>query len=107
MSDRRFLTLLEKTTCIAIIALAATIVLAPHLPSCSTTSNYHWTNVSIGGGGYVTGIYLHPLQQDLAYIKTDIGGFYRWNSVDKRLIPLTDRFGLQESNYYGLYLAPV
>lgn len=100
MSDRRFWTLLGKTTCIAVIALVITIVIAP-LPGCSTTSKYNWTNVSIGGGGYVTGIYLHPLQQDLAYIKTDIGGFYRWNSVDKTWIPLTDRFGLQESNYYG------
>ncbi len=99
--SRRFWILLGKTTCIAAIALVTTIVLAPHLPSCSTTAKYRWTNVSVGGGGYVTGIYLHPLQQDLAYIKTDIGGFYRWNSVDKRWIPLTDRFGLQESNYYG------
>lgn len=101
MSDRRFWTLLGKTTCIAIIALATTIALAPLKPSCSTTSGYHWNNVSIGGGGYVTGVYLHPLQQDLVYIKTDIGGFYRWNSVDKRWIPLTDHFGLGNSNYYG------
>ena len=100
MSDRRFWTLLG-TTCIATIALATAIALAPLKPSCSTTSEYHWTNVSIGGGGYVTGVYLHPLQQDLVYIRTDVGGFYRWNSVDKRWIPLTDHFGLQESNYYG------
>lgn len=55
----------------------------------------------MGGGGYVTGIYLHPLQQDLVYIKTDIGGFYRWNPGAKNWIPLTDHFPLSQSNYYG------
>jgi photosystem II stability/assembly factor-like uncharacterized protein len=59
------------------------------------------TNVSLGGGGYVTGIYFHPLQQDLIYIKTDIGGFYRWNPVDKSWLPLTDHFPLDMNNYYG------
>ena len=58
-------------------------------------------NVALGGGGYVTGIYLHPLQKDLVYIKTDVGGFYRWNPVDKTWIPLTDHFPLEQSNYYG------
>ncbi|PSB30592.1 hypothetical protein [Stenomitos frigidus] len=55
----------------------------------------------IGGGGYVTGISLHPQQKDLAYIKTDIGGFYRWNSIDSNWSPLTDHFSLTQSNYYG------
>jgi xyloglucan-specific exo-beta-1,4-glucanase len=58
-------------------------------------------NVAIGGGGYVTGIYLHPKQQDLIYIKTDVGGFYRWNLTEQRWIPLTDHFPLEQSNYYG------
>jgi photosystem II stability/assembly factor-like uncharacterized protein len=57
--------------------------------------------VTIGGGGYVTGIYLHPREQDLVYIKTDVGGFYRWNINQFRWEPLTDRFPLAQSNYYG------
>ncbi|MBW4425033.1 MAG: hypothetical protein KME50_11410 [Nostoc desertorum CM1-VF14] len=101
MSDRRFWRLLGKTTCIAIVALAIVITLTPLKLACSATSDYRWTNVSIGGGGYVTGIYLHPLERDLAYIKTDNGGFYRWNSKDYKWIPLTDKFRLQQSNYYG------
>lgn len=59
------------------------------------------TNVAIGGGGYVTGIFLHPLQKDLVYIKTDVGGFYRWNSANKSWVPLTDHFPIDKSNYYG------
>ncbi len=59
------------------------------------------TNVAVGGGGYVTGIYLHPLQKDLIYIKTDIGGFYRWNPGDSRWVPITDHFPMEKSRYYG------
>ena len=60
-----------------------------------------WENVSIGGGGYVTGIYAHPLQKNLIYIKTDVGGFYRWNPQNQSWIPLADHFPLSQSNYYG------
>lgn len=93
---------LGATAGVAVIALATTtIALIPNEPSCSTTSKYQWNNVAIGGGSYVTGVYIHPLEPDLVYIRTDVGGVYRWNSVDKRWIPLTDRFRLTESNFYG------
>lgn len=101
MSDRRFWRLLAQTTCIAILALAIVVKFTPLKSSWSITSGYHWANVSIGGGGYVTGIYLHPRERNLAYIRTDMGGFYRWNSKDYKWIPLTDIFSLQHSNYYG------
>ena len=101
MRNHRFWSPLKRTTCIAIISLATAIAIPPIRLASSNTSGYHWTNVSIGGGGYVTGVYLHPLQQDLVYIKTDVGGFYRWNSVDKSWIPITDHFPLAQKNYYG------
>ena len=64
-------------------------------------NGYHWANVSIGGGSFVTGIYIHPQQKDLVYIRTDIGGFYRWNAANKTWIPLTDRFPKAQQTYYG------
>lgn len=60
-----------------------------------------WANVAIGGGGYVTGVYLHPRQKDLVYIKTDVGGIYRWNPSEQSWVPLTDRFPRSQANYYG------
>ena len=62
---------------------------------------YVWKNVAIGGGGYVTDVYCHPMRKDLVYIRTDVGGFYRWDAADSRWLPLTDLFGRDRSNYYG------
>ncbi|WP_051382871.1 hypothetical protein [Gloeobacter kilaueensis] len=61
---------------------------------------YQWGSVAIGGGGYITGIYLHPKAAGLAYLRTDIGGFYRWNG-SSHWIALTDGFTADQSNYYG------
>jgi len=66
-----------------------------------TSATTGWKNVAIGGGGYVTGIYLHPKEANLAYIRTDNGGFFRWNSQDQSWIPLSDKFPPSQLNYYG------
>ncbi|MFB2917359.1 WD40/YVTN/BNR-like repeat-containing protein [Aerosakkonema funiforme] len=64
-------------------------------------NGYRWANVSIGGGGFVTGVYPHPRQQDLVYIRTDVGGFYRWNPTDKSWMQLNNSFPVSKENYYG------
>ena len=87
--------------CVAVTQKPQTIAAAEPIASTTGQNGYRWANVAIGGGGFVTGIHLHPQQKDLVYIKTDNGGFYRWNSADKTWIPLTDRFPLAKANYYG------
>jgi len=63
---------------------------------------YVWNNVAIGGGGYVTGIVAHPKEKNLIYIRTDVGGAYRWNETEKRWIQLCNGFGIDQWNLYGI-----
>jgi photosystem II stability/assembly factor-like uncharacterized protein len=53
---------------------------------------YHWRNVVIGGGGFVTGLITHPQGGNLFYARTDVGGAYRWDAPARRWIPVTDSF---------------
>jgi len=49
----------------------------------STGEKYQWSSVKIGGGGFVTGVVVHPNSPDIIYVRTDAGGLFRWN-VDRR-----------------------
>ena len=67
-----------------------------------SSGGYHWRNVVIKGGGFVTGIVFHPSQPDLIYARTDVGGAYRWNATDRLWVPITDWVGRSTSNYAGI-----
>lgn len=63
---------------------------------------YEWDNVPYGGGGYVTGLLFHPKEPDLVYIRTDVGGAYRWDQEKNRWWQLCDMFSQNEGNLYGI-----
>lgn len=63
---------------------------------------YRWNNVSIGGGGFVTGLVFHPAEKGLAYARTDVGGAYRWDVAGKRWVALTDWIGVEDVNLTGI-----
>jgi hypothetical protein len=62
---------------------------------------YAWKNVQWGGGGFVTGIVAHPSEPNLLYIRTDVGGCYRWDAAGERWIPLLDWLPHSMQNLYG------
>jgi photosystem II stability/assembly factor-like uncharacterized protein len=66
------------------------------------TVAYGWKNVTILGGGFVTGVIFSPVQKDLIYARTDIGGAYRYNPADKTWIPLTDQISRADANFWGI-----
>jgi len=64
--------------------------------------SYQWDNVLIGGGGYVTGIIVHPTEPGLVYARTDGSGLLRLDAANKRWIPLMDSFGMEDKNLYAI-----
>ena len=71
------------------------------LVNSNAQSGYHWKSVTIGGGSYVTGISIHPMEKDVVYIKTDNGGVFRWNEAKDQWKPLTDFFTEKQRNNYS------
>ncbi|MEU7723301.1 WD40/YVTN/BNR-like repeat-containing protein [Streptomyces tibetensis] len=65
-------------------------------------SGYRWRNVVQGGTGFITGVLFHPSVEGLAYLRTDIGGAYRWDDRADRWIPLTDHIGWDDWNLLGV-----
>lgn len=61
---------------------------------------YTWRNVSVGGGGFAPGIVFSPVERGLAYLRTDMGGAYRWDARAGRWIALQDAEG--ESSFMGI-----
>ncbi|HXU25434.1 MAG TPA: sialidase family protein, partial [Tepidiformaceae bacterium] len=84
--------------------------------SLSATQNFHvstplttpgdngfsWSSVNIQGMGYVTGLVIHPLAPYDIYIRTDVGGAYRFDRSLQHWVPLLDRNGRLESETYGV-----
>ena len=66
-----------------------------------SAQTYTWSNVAIGGGGYVTGMEYNPKEEGLVYARTDIGGLYR-RKKDTDWVPLTDFLGADEWGYIGI-----
>jgi hypothetical protein len=52
---------------------------------------YTWSNVRVGGGGYTTGMIVHPKNNNVVYVRTDVGGAYRWDSANSTWTNLTDK----------------
>jgi hypothetical protein len=76
-------------------AIAATAA-----PSCADTapcerpsSSHTWQIVKIVAGGVMPGVYFHPTEPGLMYIRADVGGAYRWNAATSLWTPLTDWLG--------------
>jgi hypothetical protein len=58
--------------------------------------------VAIGGGGFVSGIVASPIEKNLFYARTDVGGAYRWDETNKKWTALTDWIGSDETGLLGV-----
>ncbi|MGF1478658.1 MAG: WD40/YVTN/BNR-like repeat-containing protein [Cyanophyceae cyanobacterium] len=69
--------------------------------SVQTEFSTGWNQVAIGGGGYVTGIAIHPQDSEVVYLKTDNGGFFRWHPQEQSWSSILDAFPEGNWNDYG------
>jgi photosystem II stability/assembly factor-like uncharacterized protein len=64
-----------------------------------TTTKYNWQPVKIVDGGLMPGLYTHPAQQGLMYIRANVGGAYRWDPAAQMWVPLLDWLGGAEQDW--------
>ncbi|GCE22134.1 WD40/YVTN/BNR-like repeat-containing protein [Dictyobacter kobayashii] len=67
---------------LTIMLFASTNQLTVKASSASIAPDYNWKQLKIGGGGFVTGIAIHPTVPGLMYIRTDVGGAYKLGPND-------------------------
>jgi xyloglucan-specific exo-beta-1,4-glucanase len=81
---------------------ALSISLAPSMAGAAEPPavSYDWRNVVIGGGGYSPNIIFSPVEKGLAYLRTDVGGAFRWDARQQGWIPIED--DIWNDSYYGI-----
>jgi photosystem II stability/assembly factor-like uncharacterized protein len=67
-----------------------------------TFTPYRWGNVRIVAGGFVDGILFHPTARDVAYLRSDMGGAYRWLPEKRTWKPITDGISQKDWNLHGI-----
>jgi len=98
---RRLLMFISNLHTRSIRLLTATLVWTVGVSSIRG-QEFDWKNVAVGGGGYITGLVMHPMDSDLVYARTDVGGAYRWDAEHQLWIPITDWISVAESNLFGV-----
>jgi photosystem II stability/assembly factor-like uncharacterized protein len=85
-----------KTICHAL--LLPLVLLCCTLPA--SAAHYVWKNVRVGGGGFIPAVVFSRAAPGLAYLRSDIGGAYRWNAKAGTWVPLED--DIADGNYFGV-----
>jgi photosystem II stability/assembly factor-like uncharacterized protein len=85
----------------AFVALVFVCSIYPDLVY-SQTVKYDWNQLKIGGGGYVTGMVVHPGDKDIKYIRTDVGGAYAWDVKESKWRQMLDFLSVAEANLIGV-----
>ena len=91
-------TVSRRLFCLLCCLVALPWSLWPETPAVA----YKYANVQFVGGGFITGFVAHPAERGLRYVRTDIGGAYRWDEAEKHWTPLLDWLPMAERNLMGI-----
>lgn len=80
--------------CHLTLTLLATLSFSAAATSDVVYRPFEWRSVNLQGMGWVTGLVVHPAEPELIYIRTDVGGVFRYEPSDESWIPLMDQYGL-------------
>ena len=80
------------------VLLSAALLIAP----AAQAENYKWNSVAMGGGGFVSGVIPSKSERGVIYMRTDVGGAYRWDAQGERWIPLQDWLPEERSGLMGV-----
>lgn len=91
-----------RTRILSTWLLGATLAFSAGSPRLEAEP-YQWRQAAIKGGGYITGLYFHPKNAGVLYMRTDMGGAYRLDPANHRWIPLLDWVGAADySSLHGI-----
>jgi hypothetical protein len=86
---------------LVVSVLGANVALAEPEQGFPNDSRYSWNNVTIVAGGFITGIVPNSAFKDVMYVRTDIGGAYRYDPFSHKWTPLNDIFSSTDWNLMG------
>lgn len=85
-------------------AISNRIVLADETSTNATATNssgYTFKSVNITGGGYIPSVIFNKSEKDLVYLRTDMGGAYRWDSKNSKWVQLLNWISSKDWNLLG------
>lgn len=85
----------NKASSIVSLLLLLACLLAAASAGAQKTQIYQWKSVNIQGMGWVTGMVIQPMPPYDVYVRTDVGGSYRFDRAAQRWIPLVDSLQTQ------------
>lgn len=65
-------------------------LLALGIFSSAAEAAYTWKSLPVGGGGFVSGVVASRQERNRFYLRTDVGGAYRWNQAKGAWESITD-----------------
>ena len=78
---------------LSVLAAASLLVCSAGCTAPFGMVKCQFSNVMIGGGGYLPGITYSKAEKGLRYVRTDMGGAYRKRESDEKWVPLLDHLG--------------